>query len=113
MLKTRGRRGEFGLGALNLQLQVLRIEPRHHVADLYAIADIDDAADDLAGDPEAEIRLVAGAHHAHEFARCILVFEGDALNLHRALRLGGCRSRVIVARREQRKEGDDGHGAQQ
>src|SRR5262249_13188008 len=110
--KTGGRRGELGLGALNLQLQVLLIEPRYHVTDLYAIADIDDAADDLAGDPEAEIRLVTGAHHAHKFARGILVFEGDALNLHRALRVGGCRRRSIVARREQRKEGDDGQGAQ-
>ena len=79
--KTRGRRGELSLGALELQLQVLRIEPRHDVAGLYPVADIDDAADDLAGDPEAEVRLVAGAHHADEFALRILVFEGDALNL--------------------------------
>jgi hypothetical protein len=80
---------------------------------MHAIANIDAATDDLAGDPEAEIRLVAGAHHAHEFALRILVFEGDALDLHRALRLGGRRSRVIVAGREQRKEGDDGQSAQQ
>jgi hypothetical protein len=96
-----------------LQLQVLRVEPRHHVADVHAIADIDDAADHLAGDPEAEIRLVAGAHDAYEFARRILVFKGDALNLYRTLGFHGCRGRVIGARREQRKEGDDDHGAQQ
>ena len=84
-----GRRGELGLGAFDLQLQVLRIEPRHDVADIYAIADIDDAGDDLAGDAEAEIGFVAGAHHAHEFPRAILVLEGDALDPDRTLGLGG------------------------
>ena len=83
--------------ALNLQPQVLWIEPRHHVADLYAIADIDDAADDLAGDPEAEIRLVAGAHHAHEVARCSLVLEGKALNLHHGVLLSDAFMRKVVA----------------
>ena len=52
--------------------------------------------------------LPARVRDAHEFARRVLVFEGDALNLHRALRLGSCRSRLIVARREQRKKADDG-----
>ena len=83
-----GRRGELGLGAFDLQLQVLRIEPRHHVAGVHAVADIDDAGDDLAGDAEAEIGLVARAHHADEFARGVLVLEGDALHLHRAFALG-------------------------
>ena len=87
--EVRGRRGELGLGAFDLQLQVLRIEPRHDVAGVHAVADIDDAGDDLAGDAEAEIGLVARAHHADEFARRILVLEGDALHLHRALRPGG------------------------
>jgi hypothetical protein len=32
------------LGAFDLQPQVLRIEPRNHVADPHAVADIDDAA---------------------------------------------------------------------
>ena len=66
--EIRGRRGELGLGAFDLQPEVLRIEPRDHVAGVHAIADIDDAGDDLAGDAEAEIGLVARPHHADEFA---------------------------------------------
>ena len=73
--EIRGRRGELGLGAFDLQLQVLGIEPRDDVAGMHAIADIDDARDDLAGDAEAEIGLVARPHHADEFAAGVCVAQ--------------------------------------
>src|SRR5204862_23964 len=57
----RGRRGELRLGALQLQPEILGIKPRHDVAHCDAVADIDAARDDLAGDAEAEIGLVARA----------------------------------------------------
>ena len=43
--------------------------------------------DDLAGDAEPEIGLVAGAHDADEFARRGAGLERDPLHLHRTLRL--------------------------
>ena len=73
----------------DLQLEVLRIEPRDDVAGVDAIADIDDPGDDLAGDAEAEIGLVARAHDADEFALGVRVLEGDPLHLHRTLDLMG------------------------
>ena len=80
-----GGGGELGLGAFDLQREVLRIEPGHDVAGAHPVADIDDAGDDLAGDAEAEIGLVARPHHADEFARGVVALERHALHLHRAL----------------------------
>ena len=57
---VRGRRCKLGLRALDLQLQVLRIESRDHVAGAHAVADVDGARDDLAADPEREIGLDSG-----------------------------------------------------
>ena len=85
--EARGRGGKLGLGALDLQLEVPRIEPRDDVADAHAVADIDDARDDLAADAEPEIGLVAGAHDADELAGHGAGLERDPLHLHRALRL--------------------------
>ncbi len=64
-----GRGGQLRLRALDLQRQVLRVEPRNDIAGTHPVADIHDAGDDLAADPEGEIGLVAGAHDADEFAR--------------------------------------------
>ena len=103
--EIRGRGGELGLGALDLQLQVLRIEPRHHVAGVHAVADIDDAGDDLAGDAEAEIGLVARPHHADEFAAAVSWFSNATrCTLHRALGLGGGRG-IGLAAGEQEQRG--------
>ncbi len=68
------------------------------------IAGIDDAVGDLAGDAEAEIGLVAGAHDADEFPARVVRPERDLLHLHRALRLGDRRDRLVLARRKQRQE---------
>ena len=106
-----GRGGELGGRAFGLQLRVLRVEPRHDVAGVDTIADIDDARDDLAGDAEAEIGLVARPHHADEFARGILVFERDALHLHRALALDRGRGRGLAAGEQQHHgEGSEATG---
>ena len=95
------RCGELGVGAFGLQLQVLRVEPRHDVAGVNAVADIDDARDDLAGDAEAEIGLIARPHHADEFARGVFVFKGDALHLHRPFALDRGRGLGLAAGEEQ------------
>ena len=94
----------LGRGAFGLQLQVLRIEPRHHVAGAHPVADIDEAGDDLAADAEAEIGLVARAHHADEFAAAVLVLEGDALHLDRALALRRGRRIGVAAGSSSRAE---------
>ena len=67
-----GRGRELGFGAFDLQLEILRVEPRHHVAGVHAVADIDEARDDLAGDAKAEVGLVARPYDADEFAGGIL-----------------------------------------
>jgi hypothetical protein len=92
----------LGRGAFGLQLQVLRIEPRHDVAGAHAIADIDDALDDLAGNAEAEIGLITRPHHADEFARRVFVLEADPLHLHGALAFRRGR-RIGIAAREQQQ----------
>ena len=56
------------------------------IAGAHDVADIDHPGDDLAGDAEAEIGLVARPHDADEFARGLSVLERDALHLDRALR---------------------------
>jgi hypothetical protein len=95
--EVRGGGGELGRSALNLQPQVLGIEARHHVADLHAVADIDDAGDDLAGDAEAEIGLVARPHHADELARGVRPLEGDALHQHGPRHFDGRRGVGLTA----------------
>ena len=105
--KTRGGRGKLRLGALDLQAEVLRVEARDDVAHANAIADIDDALDDLAADAEAEIGFVAGADHADEFAGRGAVFEGHALDLNRTLDLGERRGFRLAAGEHQRRGKDD------
>ena len=65
--KVGAGRGKLGLGAFDLQLQVLRIEAGDDVAAVDVIADIDEAGDDLAGDAESDIGFVASAHDTDEF----------------------------------------------
>src|SRR5205823_1349873 len=89
-----------------------RIEPRHYGASGDAITDIDLARNDLAGDTKAEVSLVARPHHTDEFARGILLAECNALHLHWALGLGGGRCSRLLACGEQRKQGDEGEGAE-
>ena len=119
--EIRGRRGQLRLGALHLQPQILGIEARHDVADRDAIADIDDARDNLASDTEAEIGLIARPHHAHEFPLAIRVLEADALDLDRAIEFGRrCSTGFAAGENEQRGEGgkasqgaaEDGAGRQ-
>ena len=90
-----------------MQFQVFRIEPRYNITCRDRVADIDDAVHDLSGDPEAEIRLVAGAHHADEFARRHLVFESHALDLDRPRGFGNGRNRLVVAGRKEGKDGQE------
>src|SRR5262245_60737332 len=73
--EIRSRRGEFSIRALQLQPQILGIEACYDIADRDAIADIDNARDDLAGDTEAEIGLVTRPHYAHEIPRAIRGLE--------------------------------------
>ena len=71
---------------------------------MHAIADIDDAGDDLARHAEAEVVFVARLHHTHEFPCAVLVLERDALYPDRTLGLGGGRG-IGVASREQDQRG--------
>jgi hypothetical protein len=71
---------------------------------MHAIADIDDAGDDLARHAEAEVVFVARLHHTHEFPRAVLDLERDALYSDRTLGLGGGRG-IGVASREQDQRG--------
>ena len=108
-----GRGGKLGGRAFGLQLRVLRVEPRHDIAGVHAVADIDDARDDLAGDAEAEIGFMPRPHHADEFARGVFAFEGDALHLHRALALDRGRGRGLAAGEQQHHgEGSEAMGRQ-
>jgi len=77
----------------------------------HTVADTDDAGHDLAGDAEAEVGLVAGAHDADEFAAGIVRLEGDALHLHGTLRHGGGRIGLVLTGGEQRKESDGDQGS--
>ena len=99
-------------GALDLQIEVLRIELRHHVAGMHRVADIDAAGDHLAGDPEAQIGLMARPHHTHELAARIRRLERDPLHLHRALGPGGGGGRLLAAGGQQRQQRDGGERAQ-
>src|SRR5262249_16681082 len=94
--------------ALHLEPQILRVELRHHVTAADAIADIDDALDDLAGDPEAEVGLVACAHDADEVARRAVTAEVHALDLHQTFRPGDGRDGSVLAGGKQGCEGQDG-----
>ncbi len=102
--QVRGGGSELGLGALHLQLEILRIEVRDHIAHFHAVADIDDAGDDLAGDAKAEIGLVARAHHAHELTRPVRILEVDPLHHHRALGLHGWGGVGLTAGQSQRRD---------
>ena len=97
-LDVRGRK--LGLGTLDLQLEVLRIEPRDDVAFAHAVADIDDLSTILPPNLEREIGLIARAHDADELAGGGAGFELDLLNLDRALRLRR-RGRLRLAGGEQ------------
>ena len=81
--KARGRRGELGLGALELEVEVLRIEPGDDVAGLDPVADADGAGHHLAGDAEGEIGLGARRDHADEVAGHGIVGIDDARHLDR------------------------------
>jgi hypothetical protein len=90
---------------LHLQLEILRIDPRHHIAGTHGIADIDVAGDDLAGHAEAEIGLAARPHHPDELMARVARLEGHPLDLDRALGLGDRGGRLVSASREQGKQG--------
>ena len=92
---------------MQLQPQILGIEACYDIADRDAIADIDDARDDLAGDTEAEIGLVTRPHYAHEIPRAIRGLEADALDLDGALGLGR-RRRIGFAAGKNEERGERG-----
>ena len=92
---------------MHRQPEILGIEPRDDITDRDTIADIDDAGDNLAGDTEAEISLVACPHHADKVPRAIRALEADALNLHRTFGLQrGCRIGFAAGEDEQGGEAD-------
>ena len=95
--------GKFGLGALHLQAEVLRIEPGDDVAGTDAVTNIDQASHHLAADAEREIGFVAGAHDADEFAGGRAIAERDALHLHRPLELGDRGGLGLAAGQEKRE----------
>ena len=101
---------ELRLRALDLELEVLGVETSERLAGADAIADIDEPADDLSGDAEAEIGFVTRPHDADEVAGCGGVLEADALHLDRALGPGGGRG-LRPAGGEQRRCGDREEGA--
>ena len=80
---------------------------------MHAVADIDVARDDLAGDPEAQIGLVAGAHHADEIAPRAVVPEGNTLHLDRPGGLCGRCCRLLTSRQRNQadKQRDRGQGS--
>jgi len=91
-LRKIGRcRAQFRFSAFHLQLDVARIKPCRNIAGSHAIAHVDRAVDDFAGNAEAEIDLMARTYHADELARRTLIRKTDALDLHRSIALDrGC-----------------------
>ena len=57
-------RVESGLGAAFRKLKIGIVEPGDDLADVEAVADVDAALDDLAGDTETDRTLDSRPHHA-------------------------------------------------
>ena len=85
--EVRGRSGEFGLGALELEVEVLRIQPGNDVAGLHPVADADEAGHHLAGDAEGEVRFGLRRDDADEIAADRIVGIDHARDLDRPGRL--------------------------
>lgn len=80
--QVRGGGGEFGLGTLHLQLEVGGVQTGDEIALAHPVAGVDPPLHDLAGDPEAEVRLVPRPDDPDEGARRLARLEGDAFDLH-------------------------------
>src|SRR4029079_2447388 len=87
LVQIRGGSRKLSFGAFDLQPQVLGIEARDDVAGMDAIAHVDQARDHLAADPKTQIGLVSCADDTDKIAGRVLGLKGNALDLHRALRL--------------------------
>jgi len=87
------RGGEFGVGLLLLQPQILLVERGDWVARLHLLSDFDEALDDLSGDPETLVRLNPRTDCGDKFARLRLGGVTGRRDQHRPVavlaRLGG------------------------
>ncbi len=103
---------QLGLGALDLQAIVTRVEAGDDIAGPHLVAHVDKAGHDLAGDAEAKVRFVARPHDAGEFAILVHRGEGDALHLHRPRRRRGLGyRRIVAAGKAGRESGEEEDGA--
>ncbi|MNN80746.1 hypothetical protein D3C81_1975050 [compost metagenome] len=82
-------RGEyFGLGRVDVVLQVFRVQPGQHLVGLDVIANIDAARNDLAADTERQISLHPRLHIAGQGDPGSEIGGLDLLHTHPRQRLG-------------------------